>query len=567
MSRHHTFIAALTCFGLIHAPKIHAQPLATDFEDQTASPTLSQKEFAEKATGNIGFLRLMRDWRDTLRGNGAAPRRDLLSSKILGHDAKIALGAVAPPQTSGLNGAGISASLGVFEIGTTARPDALNGLLKGFDRTMTGEKIGDADGQSVSWLRARPISGENAELEISLARAARDLQSGEGENWKNGEFESFAGRLNIPARWKATAKFAPAQMEDSDAKIEWKTRLEGPIKHPFGEARASASWSATDSGFENFASQNGQGTRVGVAEAAQDLKIGALSGTINARGEKIARDDAQNARIGEEIEKSGFATGAQLKLGLFAGLALQAQGQWQIAQSEKLGAVAASDAAPTVENSNFLDQSQTRGGEVGLSWQLSRATTLGATLGRTHFSQARATEEAWQDLPGNAENRGEIKMRHQTGEGVFAASFSSRERDNNSNEDWQRLAILGIEAERRLIGSFRLRARADFARDRDASWKDQSGLARRFETGLIFSRASRLDLRWRDGAALPGQLLGDPLGAPFGSLNQSGAQEIAARFNAGSAAGSNGFGLALEYALQRHLDERNGSWKIGLSYR
>ena len=95
--------------------------------------------------------------------------------------------------------------------------------------------------------------------------------------------------------------------------------------------------------------------------------------------------------------------------------------------------------------------------------------------------------------------------------------------------------------------------------------------ARRVEAQLQLSERSRFDLKFRDGAALPSQWLSDPLSAPFrpanGTTFSSGDREWGARFNAGSAAGGQGLGLALEYARQEHSSGETDQWRVGLTWK
>jgi hypothetical protein len=87
--------------------------------------------------------------------------------------------------------------------------------------------------------------------------------------------------------------------------------------------------------------------------------------------------------------------------------------------------------------------------------------------------------------------------------------------------------------------------------------------AHSIEAQLQLARAARLDARYRQGY-LPQGLLGGDAGSVFGAPDGA-ARGWSTRFNAGSAAGGNGLGLALEYA--RSAGSNPDSWRVGVQIK
>ena len=170
--------------------------------------SVSRLDFVNAAGAQINFLNELRGWRDTLRGSGASPSRNLYAWKNQSLGASFAVGKIAAPTLSGLgfsgdNGAGLRANFdskawGTLEIGTSFRPKALGEALTEFDGALSGQDVKAAPANTAHYLRAKPRLAQNLDLEISALRATR------GTDGQNGNFLSGKGQLKLPGNWLAS---------------------------------------------------------------------------------------------------------------------------------------------------------------------------------------------------------------------------------------------------------------------------------------------------------------------------------------------------------------------------
>ena len=541
------------------------------------SKTIDQSQVAEAATQQFSVVAGLREWRDTLDGRGKFATRDLLKGELLGSDAKFTLGRVAPPSIAGVGGnAGVAAQWGNLEIGSTLRPRELDEALIEFDRGLTGKKGQLADAQNVTWLRARPVQGKDGELELNVARAARDIAKGDAVKMREGTFVGAQGDLKLPLRWKLGGQYARAMLDEADeAKASWNTKLNGPLVHPLGEARAELEWRETDAGFATLGQSDANGGTAGAARVTQEIQTDWLSGQLKLAATQRERHNLGKARVGETLENRDASGAADLKLKVTPNLSLRAAGALGAAQVVRAGeGFAASLQAGEGEAPLLTEETHNQGGDVGVEWKLDDKLALAATVGTSQTLGWRdETSEApvWTPFGQSEENRIGFEVRHRDKAGLLLAKYATRARDDESLADWQRLETLRLQAQRPLGFGMKVNTIVDLARGGDASWSDESSVARRVEAQLQFNRAARVDLKFRDGAALPGSWLSDPLSAPFrptgGASWNAGDKEFGARINAGSAAGGQGFGLALEYARQESAGRDNDQWRVGLTWK
>lgn len=521
-----------------------------------APQSVSQRDFAVYAAGAWSPLGVLRDWRDTLRASGVHARRDFAPS-LFGRRVGLSLGAVDVPDLAGVAG-GVAASvkLGVWEVGSTLPSKDLNAALESFDalngQQSAGQQSAPSNEQRLWWLRARPHVAEG-ELELDFARGSA---SAGNSPQLDGMFYGARGRLQLPSRWNLTGEWASAQLSGKTRKARWKARFDGPISHPLGTSRVELEMRETDAGYADFANVNASGARETRLNVTQNLQIGALSGNVSASASTQSPDAATPPGNPAQTLESGSR--GQLKWNLTSSLALRADGDLRQTQTQRAG-----------ENGTRLgDEQSAQRGDVGVEWRagrLSLAATVGSSTASSRQQENAAVGARWLNGPESSESRLGLEVRQESGGSRFAASFAARDRDDLSSQaslQWQRLATLHLEAERRVIGSLRLRTAWDFARDRDAAWSDDSALARRIEAEMSFSRAARFGVRLRDGAALPGAWQSDALAQPFGGF-QAGNREFAAHFEAGNS--ERGMGMSLEYARQRQA--RDEQWRVGVTYR
>lgn len=520
----------------------------------TSAPEVSRGEFFGALGDQVSFVGAFRSWRDTLRASGTQPRRDLWNRSLAGGQTAVSLGDVQAPTLGGLRasaGTAISwrARNGAsFDGGTTSRPEKLDQMLDFYDAQTSDSPLDTApdDRASLTWLRAKPLSNQNAEVEATLLRAAREGH-GDREEWTSGTFGSVNARLALPAKWRLNAAWTSAAFDGQRARSDWNAGASGSLSHPFGEAQVSVGWKETDAGFSTFSTSNPNGQSEGHAQITQNIETPLVSGVLVAatQTQTQTREVLSPAGPGDELSRDTASAKADLKIKLAPSLSLNASGNVAQTQIER----AASDAGEEQLNAR---------GDVTMEWKMSKALSLEAGAG---LSQNARTDVE------NLENRATFRLRFARAGENYALGLQTRERGSNGQTD-ARLMALHVEGERRLIADWRLKANANWLLDREAAPGDTNAVARQIGAQLSFSRAARLDVRLRDGAALPSDLSGDPLGSLFSSPTfATGNREIATRFNLGSAAGSNGFGLAIEWARLGASKTPNDSWKIGLTYR
>ena len=475
---------------------------------------ISQRQFVDHAAREIHLLAEFRAWRELFRA-GSASRRDFKIS-FGGRNLGFTLG--APPPEFGVSTKGLSANWGAFEMGTTLRARSLDEALADFDGVMTGKSASVAASSSLLWSRARGES-QRGNWELGWAR-------GENTQQENHEKWSAQGRLKLPAKWQANAAWN--RLQQSDTRSTWEAGADGPIAHPWGEARAE------------FTARGLDAARADVDETGanaiftQDVQRGILQAQLRASAGQIRRE------AGEEIQND--ATGAaQAQLQVTPNLKLRAQGALAFVDKER-------------EGEDLAQQTLARDGQVALEWNAANAWSLGLTANRSQFdARAGAGLEREDDALAL-----ELKR---AGDNGWGLALGAREHESNEGEA-QRLATLRVEARREIFG-VKLRTHLDLARPHDANWR-AGETARRVGAQLDFTRAASLDFAVRDGAGFGTAWRGDSL---VSSMNLgAGEQELSARFRAGSAAKGNGLGLALEWARnRREPTEQNG--KVGITYR
>ncbi len=539
---------------------------------------VERSQFSEAAMQQFSVVAGLREWRDTFDGKGKFSSRDLLKGELLGSDARFSLGRVAPPALAGIGGgAGVMAQWGALEVGSTLRPRQLDEALLDFDKAMTGKKASLAEAQNVTWLRAQPLRGKDNNLELNLSRAARDVAQGDAVKMREGTFLGASGNMKLPLNWKLNGGWKQASLDEAkEDKSSWDAKMKGPLAHPLGKADVEIEWRETDAGFATLGQTDINGGTRGAARVTQNIKTAALTGQLKLAATQRERGNLEAARKGDTLENRDATGVADLKLRVTPNLSIKANGAVGAAQVVRAGDDFADSlqAGAGEDSAKFLEETQTQGGDVGVEWNLNKELAFSATLGtsQTLGWRDRATNAAaWTPFGESEESRIGFELRHKDKAGLLMAKYATRARDDEQLDDWQRLETVRLQAERPLFMGMKVNTIVDLARGGDASWADEGSVARRVEAQLQFTRAARVDLKFRDGAALPGQWLSDPLSAPFrptgGNIWNAGDKEFGARINAGSAAGGNGFGLAVEYARQERQGNGNDQWRVGMTWK
>ncbi|HEX9998692.1 MAG TPA: hypothetical protein VGB45_16275 [Abditibacterium sp.] len=560
MPRSHLLLVSVVSVSLVSSARADETVLSPE------SPTreISRREWVEAASSEIGFLASLRQWRETLRGGGSAPRRDFAP---LGGSLSLSLGNVAPPLLN--SGAGVAARWKALEIGTTDRPEDINDALSKLDEWMTGEKSAVTPKTHMSWLRARALQKQNAELELSMGRAQQNGVGG-SQNERVTQFQNVRGRVLLPAKWSLRGEMTRVQAEKDDTTSHlWNLEAAGPLAHPFGTAQARANWrevsanyAGTDGSLSPFAHTSG------ALEVTQDIALGPLEGKMEIGATQRERDDLETAKIGEETEASSARAKAQLRFSLTPNLSLWSQTALQMEVAEQLGATRVEIGGDTIFSDDVLifpseerRFSSQNAADVGAQWKFSRALSLAVSGGASRGSTERESGQIWLKTSTAEEDRRALELRHQGQETDLRVRLSQRmQRGLTANPLFSEAQISQwrIEATRPLLGKARIKTIVDIARDSQKATR-----AQRYEAQLHLTRAARLDARYREGN-LPQGLLSDEWSSAFAAPD-SPARQWSARFNAGSTASGGGLGLALEYARSNiaNLD----SWRVGVQWK
>ncbi|PQV63388.1 hypothetical protein B1R32_11243 [Abditibacterium utsteinense] len=547
---------------------------------------ISQREFADAASKEIGILASLRAWRDTLRGNGM--QRTFQAAPLRGEKLGLSLGGVAPSEFGG--GAGVAARWNRLEIGSTAKPQALEEVLAHFDSVLTGEKVAaPSQAMQLNWLRARLSESKNAQIDISMARASRDLPDS-ATQWRGGNFQQARANFKLPAQWSLSGNYGRAELENraatknegkSDASA-WGVDAAGPIAHPFGVATARANWREVGDGYAAPTDANGAlGAKTGALEIAQELKIGRLSGNLRFGANTRERAETETARAGDELEQDQTQSAAQVRLALTPNLSFTGNGNWNSALTERAlidqnlalstKNEANNDSQSNSENADAPDAlitpaqarelSRQLAGDVGMQWNFSKALSLSVSLGTSSQDAHREIGDASQDGAQSDELRRALELRRKAGQSDFRLRFSQRARRDGvstSNASGADISQWRMEAARQIIGNVRLKTIFDFSSD---AKNDQN--ARRIEAQLQLARAARFDARYREGN-LPSGLMSDEWSSVFEGANTA-PKQWSARFGAGSAASGAGLGLAVEVA--RSQGNVPDLWRVGVQFK
>lgn len=550
---------------------------------------ISQREFADAATMEIGFLSALRAWRNTLRGAGA--RRDYGFSPLGNEKLALSLGNVAPPSFGGA--AGIAAKWRGLEIGSTAQPRSLDENLTRFDTLLTGEKTANLQSSNrpqLNWLRAQLSDSPRAQVEIMAARAQRDSVDA-GQSWRAGDFQSARAKFDLPARWSLSGDWNRAQIErdakatgaESTQEIEasaWGIAAAGPLAHPFGVANARASWRDVGQNYVAPTTENGAvGARNGEVEIVQDLAIGPLAGKLNFGAATQRRSEIESALAGEELAQNRARSAAQMRLALTPNLSLTGNGQWNSAvatraltDQKELGVTEEEGATEIATPTQARELSRQLTGDVGAVWNFSKALSVAVSLGVSNQNSHSESGEVSTFGPQNDELRRALEVRRKSGASDLRVRFSQRARKialanlsqsatpegTSQSASSAPVSQWRIEAARPLLGSVRLKTIFDFASD---AANDQS--ARRIEAQLQLARAARLDARYREGDLAPG-LMSDEWSSIF-AASGGAPKQWSARFGAGSAASGAGLGLSLE--MVRSQGDLPDSYRVGLQFK
>ncbi len=319
--------------------------------------------------------------------------------------------------------------------------------------------------------------------------------------------------------------------------------------------RARLGWRDVDAGFATLSDSKGAlGGSNGALEIAQDVALGPVAGSLKLSADERQRDLSPTARAGEETEAQRARSEAQMRFKVTPNLSLLANGQWQLDAATRLSSAPNDELAPTETARDWAQQAT---GDVGVEWKLSPALSLSVSAGASR-RQALAANGIPNGGAATEEERRALEVRHRAGDADFRVRLAQRARRDDLLAAGAPISQWRVEAAHPLVGGMRLKTILDVADDAKNGQNAHS-----IEAQLQLARAARFDARYRRGD-LPQGLLGSEWKSAF-DTPQSATQQWGARFNAGSAAGGTGLGLALEYA--RNAGSNPDSWRVGVQIK
>ena len=564
--------------------------------------TISKGEVLNALSDQLPMLGGLRDWRNTIRGRdargGVPGLRSFKLGKPQGTDAALKLGAHALPQLGLANLPGLApggaapASVmqwGRFQAGSTKPMLALNRAFKKYDKLMEdATPAAETYTPDVTWLSARAWENKTGNLELLAARGQRALVPGaaagtnpEGTVWGGrGQMALFPSRLK---NWNLRGEWLGSRLKQQEQSAQaWNLNVDGPVAHPFGEARISAAISKTDAGFAPFSDpsalaslanqENRMRQQVVVAQDAKlAMPIGQLSGTASLTAARSHRKNlAQEAEASttRQIQTDEVTGAANLRWQVMPRLALTGRHTSGIVAEDK------PDAPTTPENFTRRNESDA-GVEVKMSRSL--AMTLGA--GQSRVGNAIVPPDAAPD-PLSAslrdENRFMVGLQHRTGGGAWSLNLARRLIDSNTLDGAETTKgsgdalahTISLNAERRLFDWLNLRGGWNWNNE-DAFTRGGDGLitpatqrtqGRMAEAQISLPWRSRFDVRYQDYR--PESIAGNSYQTMAGALREYGAKYLI-----GAQEGQGGLGFSVEYARRETGGDPLDTWRVGLTYR
>ncbi|MBV9865154.1 MAG: hypothetical protein JO316_07365 [Abitibacteriaceae bacterium] len=547
--------------------------------DPAPPQTVSDHDMQMALINSTPILSRLRDWRDTARGRGQSPRQEWKLGSIGQNALELQVGAGAVPAFAlagfDANVASVGLKLGKVAVGSTAPNSSLNNALRSYDAFMAGAPTTPpaTDGSQMTWLTARPVEGRAGKVDLLLAQGKRDLTPGQKDDKKfaEGTVYGAGGDLAVTSTWRLHGEWLNSQLSEQDkAAAGWKVGLEGPLRHPWGEAKVSAAYNSTEAGFAPFAAgastpgavptadnQNGQVT------VQQDVAIGKLKGTTQVAAIQTAQQTAQAATAAPILQKSQADTlggKADLRFQVSPSVALLGKHEENATTEHALTLSNADNTitpAPDKLNQNVAS-------DVGVELKLSHSLALAVTTGQTRTGNSLLRPGA--DTPDPVllqdENRTAVSLQRKTGGGMWGISVGQRaiadalkDASNVHSQDLQ------LQAERQLFSWLRLKGAVGFSNQNDIVQRlADNHTQRSAEAQLALPFLGRFNMKYSDADGAHG-----PLDA---MTNTNGSRQYGISYNLGNTDGKGGLGLAVEYAKQEGVAADSlAKWRVGITYR
>jgi hypothetical protein len=517
----------------------------------------------------VSVLSRLRIWRGTLSGSGPRAQRNWKLASAGKTNLRLTIGAQTLPafQLANLpsSAVGTSVRLGRITAGSTWRPREIDRLAQEYDAAMSGETPLISSAPHWSWLTARPL--ETSSINLDLLHAQRN------DNGSARHLTGARGEWNAPLRWKVRGEWDEFGSDDATARA-WTLGAAGPVRHPWGEANATAQWQSVQPDFSRWDASSLEAARTASLALQQGVAVGDVSGTLFlsvSQIERLSELVTTNAALSEEAQnKADLRWKLSPSLSLIGRHSLKTTAQRietpdevpapdsTTPQAEPISA----DGENAGSNREAWLVARERNGEAGIEWKLSRSLGVTATAGQTRTVRSLTNDSLAPVDPAFApmeseHNRIALAMQRRTAGGAWSIGFSrqlqTQETPFVAEQDNVQLA-----GERNLGPGLRVKGTLNLANNSSDEQLEESRIARSIEAQWSLS-AGRIDVR-----------VGDSNGSRFAGtgVQLDGSRVWAARLNLGSADKGNGLGLAVEYSQR---EQQNApaipAWRVGVTYK
>jgi hypothetical protein len=258
---------------------------------------VSRRDFTNALASQIPILGFVRDWRDTLRGQGSQARRQFKFA-ALGDDLIFSVGSQALPafSLSGIGGNTVGAGLtwGRISFGSTAMRRTFDRLAATYDRAAEGKSSTQSDDtSSLNWLSMRALENKKGTVDLVMIRASRDLTPWNKDD-ENIEGTSLGARADLKmwADWKMRGEWMKNRREQGDAANAWKLDMNGSVDL-FGKTQIALYIDERDPGYAQLNDMRvSEGYRNQRISMVRNVSLGDVSAVL-----RLTQTDNENLSL------------------------------------------------------------------------------------------------------------------------------------------------------------------------------------------------------------------------------------------------------------------------------
>jgi len=240
---------------------------------------------------------------------------------------------------------GVSATWGAVGAGSTFNAARAMDSLTSSAAPATTQGI--ATGSYLNWVSAKPLDDHVAQLEVALASGGQ-VTNPDGSPGTFGDAVSAKGLLKLPLGWKLNGDWTQSDLNTCSAAQTWDLSASGTIEHPWGQAKATATFDDVDAGYASLADPTpATGSRSGQVTVRQDVAKGPLTGTLKVVALGSSVPNVTSLADGDEIGRRSAEGSAHLRLALLPSVSLIATGSLTALNQAILGAPDDSTATDT----------------------------------------------------------------------------------------------------------------------------------------------------------------------------------------------------------------------------